>query len=55
MDINMITLLNSKERTLEEFIQLGNSVGFDFIKLWETGEMGLIEFTLRNDPDVKTL
>jgi hypothetical protein len=44
MDINMMTLLNSKERTLEDFIALGESVGLQFVKLWETGEMGLVEF-----------
>ncbi|XP_006460606.1 hypothetical protein AGABI2DRAFT_117546 [Agaricus bisporus var. bisporus H97] len=44
MDINMITLLNSKERTLEDFIALGESAGLQFVKLWETGEMGLVEF-----------
>ena len=49
MDINMMTLLNSKERSLEDFIQLGNSAGLDFVKLWETGEMGLVEFTLCDD------
>lgn len=45
----MMTLLNSKERTLEDFIQLGNSAGLDFVKLWEAGEMGLIEFTQRGN------
>ena len=44
MDINMMTLLNSKERTLEDFIGLGESAGLQFVKLWETGEMGLVEF-----------
>lgn len=48
MDINMMTLLNSRERTLEEFIQLGDAAGLEFAKLWETGEMGLVEFTLRD-------
>ncbi|KXN91143.1 Sterigmatocystin 8-O-methyltransferase [Leucoagaricus sp. SymC.cos] len=56
MDINMMALLNSKERTLQDFIELGTSAGLDFVKLWETGEMGLIEFTLGTETlSVETL
>jgi hypothetical protein len=44
MDINMMTLLNSKERTLKDFIALGESADLHFVKLWETAEMGLVEF-----------
>jgi ubiquinone/menaquinone biosynthesis C-methylase UbiE len=45
-DLNMMILLNSKERTLQEFIQLGESCGFKFVKLWDAGEAGLLEFCL---------
>ncbi|KAL9712332.1 hypothetical protein Ac2012v2_003569 [Leucoagaricus gongylophorus] len=46
MDINMMTLLNGRERTLTDFIRLGRSAGLQFVKCWETAEMGLVEFTL---------
>jgi hypothetical protein len=44
VDINMMTMLNSKERTLEDFIALGETAGLQFVKIWEAGEMGLVEF-----------
>lgn len=44
MDINMMALFNSAERTLDDFIQLGQSAGLKFVKLWETGELGIVEF-----------
>jgi hypothetical protein len=46
LDINMMAVFNSRERTLEQFIELGQTVGLEFVKLWETGEMSLIEFKL---------
>ncbi|KAJ6626254.1 S-adenosyl-L-methionine-dependent methyltransferase [Mycena sp. CBHHK59/15] len=45
-DITMVAFLNSKERTLREFVDLGARRGFQFIKLWDQGEMGLLEFEL---------
>ena len=44
-DINMMNLLNSKERTLQEFIDLARQGGFKFEHLWDSGEAGLIEFS----------
>ncbi|EKM76020.1 hypothetical protein AGABI1DRAFT_131738 [Agaricus bisporus var. burnettii JB137-S8] len=44
MDINMMVIFNSRERTIEDFIYLGKAAGLEFVKLWETGEMGLVEF-----------
>jgi hypothetical protein len=44
VDINMMTVLNSKERTLEDFIILGESAGLQFVKLWEAGELAVVEF-----------
>ncbi|KAF8876830.1 S-adenosyl-L-methionine-dependent methyltransferase [Infundibulicybe gibba] len=44
LDINMMNLLNSKERTLQEFIDIGKRAGFDFIRLWDSGEADVIEF-----------
>ncbi|KAJ7637687.1 S-adenosyl-L-methionine-dependent methyltransferase [Mycena polygramma] len=43
-DINMMVLLNSQERTLTEFIDIGARSGFEFVKLWDLGEAGLMEF-----------
>ncbi|KAJ8494380.1 hypothetical protein ONZ45_g13265 [Pleurotus djamor] len=43
-DINMMNQFNSKERTLDEFIDLGELSGFEFVKLWDGGEVGLVEF-----------
>ncbi|KJA18249.1 hypothetical protein HYPSUDRAFT_70031 [Hypholoma sublateritium FD-334 SS-4] len=44
-DMNMLTSCNSQERTLQEFIDMGNKTGFQFVKLWDAGEAGLVEFT----------
>lgn len=38
--------LNSKQRTLKEFQELGERAGLQFVKLWPVGEMGLVEFRL---------
>ncbi|KAJ7927645.1 S-adenosyl-L-methionine-dependent methyltransferase [Mycena leptocephala] len=43
-DVTMMAFLNSKERTLQEFIELGTRSGFRFVKLWPQGELGLLEF-----------
>ena len=42
----MMILLNGKERTLEECIEIGTEAGLSFVKLWNVGEMGLLEFHL---------
>ncbi|KXN90283.1 Sterigmatocystin 8-O-methyltransferase [Leucoagaricus sp. SymC.cos] len=43
-DINMMTLGGSKERTLEEFIDMAKKCGFAFVKLWDSGETAVVEF-----------
>ncbi|KAF9496922.1 S-adenosyl-L-methionine-dependent methyltransferase [Pleurotus eryngii] len=45
-DINMMGFLNSKERTVDEFISLGVQSGLKFAKLWDAGETGLVELVL---------
>ncbi|KAF8885244.1 hypothetical protein CPB84DRAFT_1816858 [Gymnopilus junonius] len=45
-DINMMTLVSSKERTLEEFVNLAKQGGFRFEHLWDSGEAGLLEFSV---------
>ena len=42
----MMLMHNGKERTLEEFIKIGVGAGLSFVKLWDTGNMGLLEFRL---------
>jgi len=46
LDLDMMVMLNSQERYLEEFIKLGEEAGLRFEKLWDVGEMGVIEFRL---------
>ncbi|KAJ7634566.1 S-adenosyl-L-methionine-dependent methyltransferase [Roridomyces roridus] len=43
-DINMMICLNSQERTLAEFTEMGAASGFEFVKLWDLGEAGVVEF-----------
>ncbi|KAJ6628890.1 S-adenosyl-L-methionine-dependent methyltransferase [Mycena sp. CBHHK59/15] len=45
-DINMMNFHNSKERTLEEFVNLGTQAGFTFSKIWDCGETNLLEFSI---------
>ncbi|KAJ3768969.1 S-adenosyl-L-methionine-dependent methyltransferase [Lentinula raphanica] len=44
LDIAMMTLLGSQERTLSEYIDLCSQCGLKFIKIYEAGEMDLLEF-----------
>ena len=47
LDLDMMVMLNSKERTLEEFTAIGEKAGLKFVKLWGgCGDMGLVEFRL---------
>ncbi|KAG6818997.1 hypothetical protein H0H93_016517 [Arthromyces matolae] len=46
LDIVVWSLLNSRERTLDEFVNLADQAGLEFVKLWYTGETGLVEFQL---------
>ena len=46
LDISMMTKLNSEERQLDDFIRLGEAAGLKFEKLWDFGEMGLVEYRL---------
>ena len=46
LDLTMMLMHNGKERTLEEFIKIGEEAGLAFVKLWNTGDMGLLEFRL---------
>jgi hypothetical protein len=46
LDIHMMAMWNSKERRLSEFIRLGEAAGLEFVKLWDLGEMALMEYRL---------
>ncbi|KAI4523605.1 S-adenosyl-L-methionine-dependent methyltransferase [Schizophyllum commune Loenen D] len=43
-DINMLIQVNGKERTLDEFVELGEKTGWKFVEWMEAGEEGLLEF-----------
>jgi len=40
----MMVLCNSQERCLDHFVQLGKKAGLEFVKVWDVGELGVIEF-----------
>ncbi|KAJ3504648.1 hypothetical protein NLJ89_g7830 [Agrocybe chaxingu] len=46
LDLDMMTMLNSEERRLPDFIHLGEMAGLRFVKLWDLGETGVVEFRL---------
>ncbi|KAJ7637862.1 S-adenosyl-L-methionine-dependent methyltransferase [Mycena rosella] len=46
LDLTMLVLCNSKERTLQEFASLGEAAGLRFERLWELGELAAVEFRL---------
>jgi len=48
-DITMCFMLNSKERTLQNWIDMAAKSGLLFVKLWAEGEVGLLEFELKKD------
>ncbi|KAF5364059.1 hypothetical protein D9756_000982 [Leucocoprinus leucothites] len=43
-DAIMMVLLNGRERTFDDFIQIGKSVGLDLVKIWDMGESSVVEF-----------
>jgi len=50
LDVDMMTILNSEERRLPDFIKLGEAAGLEFVKLWDLGETGLVEYRLPKVP-----
>jgi len=50
LDIQMMSGLNSQERRLPDFIKLGDASGLEFVKLWDLGEMSLVEYRLLKAP-----
>jgi len=45
-DITMMILFNSKERSLDDFKVLGIDAGFEFVKVWDMAESGIVEFKI---------
>ncbi|KAG6848532.1 hypothetical protein H0H93_016263 [Arthromyces matolae] len=45
LDMDMMTGLNSQERTLGDFIRLAEAAGLSFVKLRSVGEMGIVELS----------
>jgi len=46
LDISMMWLLNSEERTLDGYSKLAEAAGLRFVKFWDLRELGIIEFAL---------
>ena len=46
----MMSALNSQERRLTDFIKLGEASSLEFVKVWDLGEMSLIEYRLPEAP-----
>ncbi|KAA1475130.1 S-adenosyl-L-methionine-dependent methyltransferase [Dentipellis sp. KUC8613] len=44
MDVNMMCMLNAKERSLDDMIELGQKAGLAFVKFWDCVEMSIVEF-----------
>ena len=46
LDIIMMAILNSEQRQLDHFVRLGEAAGLKYERLWDLGEMGLVEYCL---------
>lgn len=44
-NINMMCMLNAKERTYRDFTKLGLVCGLRLVKIWDLGEESVVEFT----------
>ncbi|TFY79378.1 hypothetical protein EWM64_g4627 [Hericium alpestre] len=42
-DVNMLAVLNAKERTAEELTELGKQAGLELVRLWDFVDTGLVE------------
>ncbi|KAJ7637170.1 S-adenosyl-L-methionine-dependent methyltransferase [Roridomyces roridus] len=43
LDVNLMVLVNGRERTLDEYIELGEQAGLRFLKVWEFGDLSGVE------------
>ncbi|KAF4615895.1 hypothetical protein D9613_011401 [Agrocybe pediades] len=46
LDMQLLNLLNGEVRTLPHYVELGESAGLEFVKVWDLGETSAIEYRL---------
>ncbi|KAK0443672.1 O-methyltransferase-domain-containing protein [Desarmillaria tabescens] len=46
MDVDMMCMYNSQERSLEHFVGLGKEAGLQHARIWDAGEISIVEFCL---------
>ncbi|KAJ6571689.1 S-adenosyl-L-methionine-dependent methyltransferase [Mycena capillaripes] len=49
LDVSLMVLVNGRERTLEEYVKLGEEAGLKFMKVWEFGDMSGVELCATED------
>ncbi|KAJ6548154.1 S-adenosyl-L-methionine-dependent methyltransferase [Mycena vulgaris] len=49
LDVSLMVLINSKERTLDEYVELGEKSGLRFMKVWDFGDMSGVELCAMED------
>ncbi|KAG7098238.1 hypothetical protein E1B28_000202 [Marasmius oreades] len=51
LDLDMMVMANSQERYQEDFAKLGEEAGLKIVKVWDSGDTGLVEFAIE-DADI---
>lgn len=46
MDLDMMCMYNSQERSLDHFVRLGKEAGLQFVRVWDARDTSVIEFCL---------
>ncbi|PBK68022.1 S-adenosyl-L-methionine-dependent methyltransferase [Armillaria solidipes] len=46
LDLAMMCLFNGQERRLDQIVELGRESGLSFLRVWDLGETGVVEFCL---------
>ncbi|KAK0443670.1 S-adenosyl-L-methionine-dependent methyltransferase [Desarmillaria tabescens] len=46
IDLEMMCVCNSQERTLDHFVELGKEAGLQFVRVWDAREASIFEFCL---------
>jgi hypothetical protein len=49
LDVSLMVLVNSQERTLDEYVNLGEEAGLKFMRVWEFGDMSGVELCAKED------
>ncbi|KAK0214404.1 O-methyltransferase-domain-containing protein [Armillaria fumosa] len=50
MDLAMMCMYNSQERSLDHFVRLGKEAGLQFVRVWDAREISIVEFCLGERP-----